>query len=153
MAFLSGPTPGEGHEDIDTQRLLDYISEQPTVPTPAHPEYANRPSPSDPTTNTQEADGYGYQISPILEHAIQIAKTRNFVIPLCPLDLMEYEEREGRFINLDNTVPQFCWHHQRWLKEGTPSERYIKARVMHTALTWFLWPPGAKWPELGDSRG
>lgn len=145
MSFLSGPTPGEGqNHDADIQHQhLDFISEQPTEPTlvQTQPELA---------TMQQEAAA-GYQMSPILEHAVKIARERDFVIPLCPLCLMAYEEEAGEFISLDNTIPQFCYAHQKWLKQGSAHDRYLKMHVMHTALSWYLWPPGAHWPDLGNT--
>lgn len=96
-----------------------------------------------------EVGEHGYQMSPILEQAIALAKARNFIIPVCPLCLMAYEEEAGKFITLDNSIPEDCWHHQKWLREGTPQERFLKMHVKFTALKWYLWPPGYPWPDLG----
>lgn len=127
MAILSGQPQSDNND----------ISNQTTHKLPVQTE-----------TPTPELEAGSWQASPILEEAIRIAKLYGFVMALCPLCLMDYEEKRGRFINLENTFPEFCRQHQKWGKEGDAQERYRKAHLMYTALKWYLLPPDYTWPEL-----
>lgn len=84
---------------------------------------------------------------PLLAEAMALARIRSLVIPLCPICVMRHEEESGETLDLSYSIPKFCNRHKDWQQANNPD---VARAVSRWALEQHLWPPGNRWPHLGE---